>query len=68
MLTFQPWKTWTTIIICLLGVLLAMPNVLPQQTLDAMPSWFPTHRISYGLDLQGGSHLLLEVDLKSVNK
>jgi preprotein translocase subunit SecD len=68
MLTFQPWKTWTTVIICLLGVLLAVPNVLPQQTLDAMPSWVPTHRISYGLDLQGGSHLLLEVDLKSVNK
>ena len=68
MLTFQPWKTWTTIIICLLGVLLAMPNVLPQQTLDALPSWVPTHRISYGLDLQGGSHLLLEVDLKSVTK
>ena len=68
MLTFQPWKTWTTIIICLLGVLLAMPNVLSQQTLDAMPSWVPTHRISYGLDLQGGSHLLLEVDLKSVTK
>ncbi|HEV2673213.1 MAG TPA: protein translocase subunit SecD [Aliidongia sp.] len=68
MLTFQPWKTWITVIVCLLGVLLALPNVVPQKTLDAMPSWVPTHRISYGLDLQGGSHLLLEVDLKSVNK
>ncbi len=68
MLNFQPWKTWTTIVICLLGVLLALPNVVSQQTLDALPSWVPTHSISYGLDLQGGSHLLLEVDLKSVNK
>ena len=68
MLTFQPWKTWTVIVVCLLGVLLALPNVMSQQTLDALPSWVPTHRISYGLDLQGGSHLLLEVDLKSVNR
>src|SRR5579859_576628 len=68
MLNFQPWKTWTVIVVCLLGVLLALPNVLSQQTLDGMPSWVPTHRISYGLDLQGGSHLLLEVDLKSVTK
>ncbi|GGF13795.1 hypothetical protein GCM10011611_19400 [Aliidongia dinghuensis] len=68
MLNFQPWKTWTVILICLAGVFLALPNVLPATVVAQLPSWMPAPRISYGLDLQGGSHLLLEVDLKSVTK
>ncbi|HVJ51320.1 MAG TPA: protein translocase subunit SecD [Aliidongia sp.] len=68
MLNFQPWKTWTVIVICLLGVLLALPNAVSRQTLDRLPGWVPAKQVSLGLDLQGGSHLLYEVDLKSVTK
>ncbi len=68
MLRFQAWKTWTVLIICLMGVLLSLPNALPTSFLDSLPSWIPTHRVSLGLDLQGGSHLLYEIDMASVTK
>src|ERR1700761_5044830 len=68
MLRFQAWKTWTVLIICLMGVLLSLPNALPTSFLDSLPSWVPTHRVSLGLDLQGGSHLLYEIDMASVTK
>jgi SecD/SecF fusion protein len=31
-----------------------------------MPSWLPKNQVNLGLDLQGGSHLLLEVDLNAL--
>ncbi len=68
MLKFQPWKTWTVLIICLLGVLLAVPNALPASVIEQLPSWIPAHKVNLGLDLQGGSHLLYEVDLNAVAK
>jgi len=68
MLKFQPWKTWTVIIICLLGVLLAIPNALPGGVIEQLPSWIPAHKVNLGLDLQGGSHLLYEVDMSAVAK
>jgi preprotein translocase subunit SecD len=68
MLKFQTWKTWTVIIVCLLGVLLAVPNALPGSVLEQLPSWIPAHKVNLGLDLQGGSHLLYEVDMNAVAK
>jgi protein-export membrane protein SecD len=68
MLRFQPWKTWTVIIACVLGVLLALPNALPHSLLDQLPSWIPAHKVNLGLDLQGGSHLLYEIDMSNVVK
>ena len=46
----------------LLGVLFALPNVLPQAWLSAMPGWMPKRTMTLGLDLQGGSHILLQID------
>lgn len=70
MLHFEKWKIATILLLTLIGVLYAMPNALPsakQQWLVAhTPSWFPKHAINLGLDLQGGSHLLLEADTKAV--
>jgi SecD/SecF fusion protein len=65
MLHFSRSRTALIIGACLLGVLLAVPNFLAPGTL---PSWLPQPRINLGLDLQGGSHLLLEVDMKTVLK
>ena len=49
--------------VCALGVLFSLPNFISPGTL---PSWVPQHRINLGLDLQGGSYLLLEVDMDTV--
>lgn len=66
MLKFQSWKTSLVMAICALGVILASFNLMTPRTLALLPSWIPTPRISLGLDLQGGSHLLLEIDMNSV--
>ncbi|MDP9808145.1 SecD/SecF fusion protein [Rhizobium tibeticum] len=58
----SPWLVFTYTVIILLGILIALPNALPQSTLDRLPSWLPHNRVSLGLDLRGGSHLVLEVD------
>src|SRR5215469_16478729 len=66
MLYFQPWKVLSILIICVLGVILSVPNLFNAGALDGLPNWIPHKQISLGLDLRGGSHLLLEVDMNSV--
>lgn len=44
------------------GLLCALPNVLPQAALDKLPAWYTSSQITLGLDLRGGSYLLLSVD------
>ncbi|MFZ5791838.1 MAG: protein translocase subunit SecD [Pseudomonadota bacterium] len=66
MLRFQKWKIGLIVAVLLVGALSAMPNLFSRQALDALPSWFPKTRVILGLDLQGGSHLLLEVGVKTV--
>jgi preprotein translocase subunit SecD len=66
MLYIARWKVWGTVGVCLLGIWLSLPTFFSEATLSQMPSWFPRQRLSLGLDLQGGSHLLLGVDLKAV--
>ncbi len=48
--------------ICLVGLFFALPNVMPKSV--KLPAWWQP--VSLGLDLQGGSNLLLEVDMKEV--
>src|SRR5688572_6412323 len=63
MLHFPTWKTATVLIVLLIGTLLAIPSLMPRAALDALPDWVPKRTVSLGLDLQGGVHLLLEVDM-----
>ncbi|MCA3369291.1 MAG: protein translocase subunit SecD [Roseomonas sp.] len=63
MLHFARWKQAVILGVCLLGVLLCLPNFMPR---SAFPSWMEPRQISLGLDLRGGSYLLLEVDLNTV--
>lgn len=56
------WVVVTYVILILAGVLAALPNMFTSQQLAALPSWVPKQQITLGLDLQGGSHLVLEVD------
>jgi preprotein translocase subunit SecD len=63
MLHFPRWQVITILVICALGVLTALPNLFTPTTLEKLPSWLPRKQVALGLDLQGGSHLLLEVDI-----
>jgi preprotein translocase subunit SecD len=62
MLHFQTWKILVILAVCSLGVIFSIPNLVPAATLETLPHWLPTHQVSLGLDLRGGSHLLYEVD------
>src|ERR1051326_4216250 len=53
----------TTFIVCAF----AIPNFFPEQTVQSWPKWAQRHLV-LGLDLQGGSHILLEVDTNAVRK
>ena len=58
-------KIITYILITLAVVLPTVFNLLTPSQLDALPSWVSKARITLGLDLRGGSHLVLEVDSKA---
>jgi protein-export membrane protein SecD len=61
MMYFSRLKTVLVLGACLLGALLCLPNLM------AAPSaWVPWRQIHLGLDLRGGSYLLLEVDMATV--
>ncbi len=66
MVTYSRWTIWASILVCLFAILVASPNVLPQWVRDAMPEWLPKQTLNLGLDLQGGSYLLLEADVNAV--
>ncbi|MBY5320251.1 protein translocase subunit SecD [Rhizobium johnstonii] len=62
------WLVATYTVIIVLGLLIALPNVLPQSVLQRVPAWLPHEQVSLGLDLRGGSHLVLEVDEADLTK
>jgi len=60
MLDFPRWKVWSIIATLAVLVALAIPSLLPER---ATAGWaIPVRRINLGLDLAGGSYLLLEAD------
>jgi preprotein translocase subunit SecD len=64
MLYFANWKVLLILGACALGVLFSLPNLFSQATLAHLPELIPHKQVSLGLDLRGGSYLLLEVDVK----
>src|SRR5437763_10637859 len=67
MLYFSRWKALGTLLTALLVCLFAVPNFFSDATLKRLPGWAQRH-VVLGLDLQGGSHILLEVDANYVRK
>ena len=67
MLYFTRWKALAIILTALVVCLCAVPNFFPEATVKTWPAW-AQRRLVLGLDLQGGSYLLLEVDANSVKK
>jgi protein-export membrane protein SecD len=68
MLQVSRWVKILVSVILLGGMLISLPNVLPEQLRSKMPSWIPHNTLALGLDLQGGSYILLEVELDQVMK
>src|SRR3981189_1694793 len=67
MLYFTRWKALAIILTALVVCLCAVPNFFPDSTVKSWPKWAQRHLV-LGLDLQGGSHILLEVDAAAVRK
>src|SRR5712672_3491937 len=67
MLYFTRWKALAIILTALVVCLCAVPNFFPEATVKSWPKWAQRHMV-LGLDLQGGSHILLEVDANAVKK
>ena len=68
MVYFSNWKIFIVLGIVALGFAFAAPNLTDQKTAEWIPDWLPNEQVSLGLDLQGGSHLLLEVEANAVVK
>ena len=69
MLEFPRWKVWLVSLVVAFGVLLAIPSLISGTSLASRwPVWLPQYRISLGLDLAGGSHLLYEADAADAQK
>jgi preprotein translocase subunit SecD len=62
MMTLSRWKVIAVVLSLVFGVLFSAPNLLSPQMRDALPGFLPNKTLNLGLDLQGGSQLLLEVD------
>jgi preprotein translocase subunit SecD len=62
MLDFSPARKWMINILILLSILIAIPSFVPASYFKGLPSWVPRPSINLGLDLAGGSHILLEAD------
>src|SRR5947209_7057532 len=67
MLDFPRWKRLAISFALALGVIFAIPSLIGETYSKQLGLGF-MQRISFGLDLQGGSHLLLEADVNDVAK
>ncbi len=68
MLELSRWKIALVTISLIFGVIFSLPNVLPDSVLSHWPDFLPHQRLNLGLDLQGGSSLLYEVDTDALKK
>jgi len=66
MVYFPKWKIVLVLAICVLGLAFAAPNFVDRKLTEGLPDWLPHQQVSLGLDLQGGSHLLLKVESNAV--
>jgi protein-export membrane protein SecD len=66
MLQFPRWKLILVAIVVAFGIIFALPNIFSASTLANLPSWLPHKQVNLGLDLQGGAHLLYQIDEKEM--
>ncbi len=70
MFRFPNWKIASVLLMSLMAILVIVPSFLEKGTREeiakSLPKWVPFQAITLGLDLQGGAHILLEVDQADV--
>ena len=66
MLHFQRWKVILVFGIVFAGIIFSIPNLIPTSKLKDLPAWVPHKQVNLGLDLQGGAHLLYQIDEKEL--
>ena len=66
MIRYERWKIIAIFLVCFGAIFYSLPNFLPPSVTNQIQSWLPVKTVPLGLDLRGGSHLLLEVDMKAV--
>jgi len=62
----SPIRSAIIVIVAILGILFTIPSFLPKDILANWPGFLPKQTVVLGLDLQGGSHLLLQVNRESI--
>ena len=68
MVQFKKWQLYLVILFSFFAIIFSLPNFLSKDILEKIPSFIPSEKVVLGLDLQGGSYLLIEVDTQSVIK
>jgi SecD/SecF fusion protein len=68
MLYFSRWKTLFIWFVIAVSLLIAAPNMFSSEQLAKLPGWFPTKKVTLGLDLQGGSHIMLKIERSDIVK
>jgi SecD/SecF fusion protein len=68
MLYFSRWKAILIWLVTLVSILVAAPNFIPKSIMEKMPSWVPHSTMTLGLDLQGGSHIMLKLERGDIVK
>ncbi|MDJ0610499.1 MAG: protein translocase subunit SecD [Kiloniellales bacterium] len=66
MVNIPRWQVIFVLGVVLIGLIFANPNLFSEEAVEAWPDWVPRKQINLGLDLQGGSYLLMEADLDKV--
>lgn len=62
MLHVARWRIILVAVVTVMGLAFAFPNFVPERLRDQIPDFLPKQTINLGLDLRGGSQLLLEID------
>ncbi|MES1198498.1 MAG: preprotein translocase subunit SecD, partial [Pseudomonadota bacterium] len=68
MLHFPRWRTILVIVVTIFGVVFTLPNFVPPSVRAQIPPWLPHATLNLGLDLRGGSYLLLEIDSEALRR
>ncbi len=66
MMNMPRWKIASILGVCLLGLIICLPNFVSRDSISKWPGIVPHRQVSLGLDLQGGGYFLLEVGIKPV--
>ena len=66
MLQFSRSKITLIVATIFIAILLALPNIFTDERTSSFPPFIPSQKVNLGLDLQGSSYLLLEINSDSL--